>query len=312
MSVPVISIGNLTMGGSGKTPVVRHIAEALTLKNFRPAIVSRGYRGSSKSEINVVSDGQTVFMDATQAGDEPVLLAESLPGIPVVTGVLRSLPCRFAIDNFGCDLLILDDGFQHLRVIRDIDIVLFNAAAPLGNCHVFPGGDMREPLSALRRADAFLMTGICDNLKAQIEGFQRLLMEKHPHIPVFSSSIIPIGFRNQGREKPIPMLSVPSPVYGFCGIASPDRFKSTLEQTGIQLCGLLSFRDHQIYDQNLIDHICISASRMGARALVTTEKDIVKLRSLDVKLPLYSLEMKVKLDDVFSEFIFDRLSSLAT
>jgi len=155
LEAPVISIGNLTMGGTGKTPVVSHLATFLQGQGYRPAIISRGYGGEAGNRVNVVSDGKTIYLDAKQAGDEPRLLAETLPGIPVLTGIVRVLPCRHAIHAMGCNILLLDDGFQHLAVDRDINIVLFSAATLAGNSRVFPGGDLREPVSALRRADVF-------------------------------------------------------------------------------------------------------------------------------------------------------------
>ena len=145
MPVPVISVGNLLMGGTGKTPLVQYLAQLLQNEGWKPAIISRGYGGRAKDRVNVVSNGQQVLLDAVQAGDEPLLLAESLPGVPVLTGIVRHLPAREAI-AMGADVLVLDDGFQHLAVQRDVNLVLFNADRLAGNSRVFPGGELREPV----------------------------------------------------------------------------------------------------------------------------------------------------------------------
>ncbi len=308
MGVPVISVGNLTMGGSGKTPIVRFIADLLAKNQFRPAIISRGYGGKARDTINIVSDTKTIHLDAVSAGDEPFLLAESLPGIPVLTGVMRLLPCRFAVERLGCNILILDDGFQHLRVIRDIDLVLFNAAKPVGNNRIFPAGEMREPLSALSRAHAFLMTGMSEDLRCQVEEYFGMLQKKFPGTPRFFSSYVPLECRDTMDSAPIPIDRLQSSVYGFCGIAHPERFLETLTKCGLRIKGFTPLEDHQGYDQHLLDKLCRLAEGQGAEALITTEKDMVKLRPLSSRLPLYALIMSVEIDTSFSAFLLHRLA----
>ena len=159
-SVPVISIGNLVLGGTGKTPTVCYLAKFLVQQGYHPAIISRGYGGNAKLKVNVVSDGQTIFLSPDLAGDEPFMLAEALPGVPVLTGKRRIAPCLCAIKDYNADVLILDDGFQHLAVKRNVDIVLFDGTGLVGNTRIFPGGPLREGLSALNRCNALMITGI--------------------------------------------------------------------------------------------------------------------------------------------------------
>ena len=150
LSVPVISVGNLTMGGSGKTPMVQYLARLLQRHGFHPAVISRGYGGTANAKVNTVSDGSSVLLDAATAGDEPRFLAETLPGVPVLTGIVRRMPAQRAVE-MGADVLLLDDGFQHLQIVRDVNLVLFNTDRLAGNSRVFPGGDLREPVIALHQ-----------------------------------------------------------------------------------------------------------------------------------------------------------------
>jgi tetraacyldisaccharide 4'-kinase len=311
MDVPVVSVGNLTMGGTGKTPIVRFIARLLLTHGYKPAIISRGYGGKANEQVNVVSDGKTVFLDSKLAGDEPRLLADSLPDVPVLTGIVRSHPCRFAVQHFGADILILDDGFQHLSVIRDVDLVLFNATTLAGNNRVFPGGNLREPFSALSRAHAFILTGISDKLSPQIMQFNSFLQDNFPERPVFFSTYIPSECQEKDNAAPISLDELPTPLYGFCGIAQPSLFRSTLEDCGLRLNGFTALKDHQIYSPQLLQQMSDAAKLSGARALITTEKDLVKLRSFSSSLPLFSLSMRVEIQNPFSDYLLQRLFSCA-
>ena len=309
MDVPVVSVGNLTMGGTGKTPIVRYIARLLATKGYKPAIISRGYGGAAKDRVNVVSDGRAIFLNSKQAGDEPCLLAESLPGIPVLTGTVRSHPCRFAIQHLGSDILILDDGFQHLSVFRDVDLVLFNTSALAGNNRVFPGGNLREPFSALSRAHAFILTGIAEKAGPDTARFSRFLQVDFPDRPVFSSSYTPVECREANSPIPLALDTIPSPLYGFCGIAQPARFRQTLESRSLLLKGFTALKDHQVYSPQLLKKINDSALRAGAGALITTEKDMVKLRAFPSTLPLFSLVMGVDLQQGFSDYLLKKIAS---
>lgn len=305
VSIPVISVGNLVLGGSGKTPTVQHLARLLSANGYHPAIVSRGHGGKAGEAVNIVSDGKNIFLTALLAGDEPYMLAESLPGVPVLTGTRRILPCRQAIDQFSSDVIILDDGFQHLGVKRDVDIVLFDGTALAGNSRVFPGGPLREPISALHRCHAFLLTGQTEANQERTSKFSELLQQKFPDKPVFISNVN--TSRLQGPDGTIVKKHVTQKHFGFCGIANPSRFENSLTDLGIQLRAFQTFKDHVQYSQTMVANICQKAVESGATSLVTTEKDFVKLRSLTLQLPLYVLHIEHKVDELFDLFILDSL-----
>lgn len=308
MEVPVISIGNLTMGGTGKTPIVSSLAVFLQNQGYRPAIISRGYGGAAGNKVNVVSDGNEIYLDAKQAGDEPRLLAETLPEIPVLTGIVRALPCRHAIHTFGCDILLLDDGFQHLAVERDINLVLFSADALAGNSRVFPGGDLREPVSALQRADAFLLTGATATNKERADRFAALLHSRYPTKPVFFSGYTPDSAKNEQEKEVVPLASLPTPLFAFCGIARPESFRQSLTMQGISLSGFTSLKDHQPYSPRILHQIEREALATGAQGIITTAKDMVKLKHCPFDLPLFSLQMTTHLDDDLKSFLLERLN----
>ncbi len=308
LPVPVISIGNLVLGGTGKTPTVQHVARLLSRKGFRPAIVSRGYGGEAKEAVNIVSDGEKIFLCPELAGDEPYMLAKSLPQVPVLTGTRRIFPCKYAIDKLKRDIIILDDGFQHLTVKRDIDIVLFDSTILAGNSRVFPGGPLREPASALNRCHAFLLTGKSESNQERIIKFSSLLQQRFPDRPVFVSSIeshLLIGQNGAGAED-----TALKQFFGFCGIANPSRFEKSLVDLGLQVAGFQTLKDHAPYTKSLVSHICKKAMECGAESLVTTEKDFVKLQSFKFTLPLFVLKVEHKVELSFDQFILESLKNL--
>lgn len=310
MEVPVISIGNLTMGGTGKTPIVSYLATFLQNQGYKPAIISRGYGGAAGNKINVVSDGKELYLDAKEAGDEPRLMAETLPGIPVLTGIVRALPCQHAIHTLGCDILLLDDGFQHLAVERDINLVLFSADSLAGNSRVFPGGDLREPVSALQRADAFLLTGTNSANKERAERFATLLQNRFPHRPVFFSGYTAGDARNEKDNTTIPLASLPAPLFAFCGIARPEAFRQTLAAQSLALSGFTALKDHQNYTPRILQQLQKEAGDTGAQGIITTAKDMVKLKNCNFPLPFYSLQMQTHVDDGLRSFIMEKLELL--
>lgn len=308
LDVPVISVGNLTMGGTGKTPVVGLLASLLQEKGFKPGIISRGYGGAAGNKVNVVSNGKDILLDAKAAGDEPCFLANNLPGVPILTGIVRILPCRHAIQEFGCNVLILDDGFQHLSVQRDLDLVLFSAASLAGNSRVFPGGDLREPISALKRCHAFMITGSTEKLKERTLRFAKLLQERFPDKPVFLSSYEAVGARSLKENTLHDLSALPTPLYGFCGIAQPELFQKSLATQSISLSGFMPLKDHQPFTPALIKKIIQQAEQSGAKGFITTEKDLVKLQHNSFQLPCFGLKMAVQPDHSFEKFFDKKLS----
>ena len=287
VGVPVISVGNLTMGGTGKTPMVMMLARQLQEAGYNPGIISRGYGGEAKNDVNVVSDGQSVRLSAAEAGDEPCLLAAMLPGIPVLTGKKRILPCQAAVSNYGVDIILLDDGFQHLSVKRNVDIVLFNATVLAGNSRVFPAGDLREPVKALNRTDLFVLTGVNDENQERSEAFETLLQQRFPAIPVFSvKNNLPEILTIDNQAVPIEELANP---LSFCGIANPERFFSSLSALGIQPDAQVIFRDHVKYGDKELGRLKSEIASKDIDCIITTSKDLVKLRGVDLGVPLYYL-----------------------
>ena len=306
LPVPVISVGNLTMGGTGKTPLVMAVARILLAAGRRPAVVSRGYGGTARGPVNLVGDGRNLLMDASRAGDEPRLLAESLPGVVMATGVKRSLVARTVIEDFGVDAIILDDGFQHLGVRRDLDLVLFKGPEFLGNGRVFPGGDLREPFSALARAQVFVLTGNAGKATEREEEFRGWLKEKFPGRPIFSA-VYQAGALQPGNDMAPEPLATGAGLLAFCGLARPESFRRLLLEKGYNLTGFHAYPDHHPYKGSDMKDLGRELEKSGASALVTTAKDLVKLRSLDCPWPLYVLPLELKVPESFAELIRTRL-----
>jgi tetraacyldisaccharide 4'-kinase len=314
LEVPVISVGNLVLGGTGKTPLVHYIAKLLQQQNKKPAILSRGYKGAASGKINIVSDTTEILMNADHAGDEPRLLAEKLPGMPVITGKKRSITGRFAIDFYGVDCLILDDGFQHMSLKRDIDLVLFNAQKLLGNGRVLPGGDLREPLSALKRADAFIISGVDTPLDDKVAQFIEFLHDSFPDKPAFTGSYLPdetLSRTDSGKNDTLSLSeSRKIPVYGFCGIAQPASFQNILKKSNMNLTGFQSFEDHYHYSLDDIESLYGTGLSSGAQALITTEKDLVKIRDFSPRdFPLLTLSLRLEMDNDFDRFLLNNLEN---
>jgi tetraacyldisaccharide 4'-kinase len=307
--VPVISVGNLTMGGSGKTPIVISLAQFFLKKGYRPAVVSRGYGGKAKGKFNVVSDGKMLYLNSFEAGDEPRLIAEKASGVAVVTGKKRKYPCQYAVDELGCDLIILDDGFQHLSVQRDIDLVLFNAETNLKLMHVLPSGLLREPVSALNRASAFIVSGCNIKNPSEVPGVVPYLQGKQKNKPLYQLSYVPSHFVDQ-NGKIMELDAIQSPMFAFCGIAAPHRFFNTLKNLPAEIIDSIFFKDHQDYNQDILQDIVRRAKNKGSAILVTTEKDLIKLKALDSELPLYALCMEVERSPSFDTFIIDSIDNL--
>ncbi len=316
MEVPVISVGNLLMGGTGKTPLVQYLARLLQHAGWKPAIISRGYGGKAKDRVNIVSDGRQILLDAAQAGDEPRLLADSLPGVPVLTGIVRHLPAREAIVR-GADVLLLDDGFQHLALQRDVNLVLFNADRLAGNSRVFPGGELREPVSALNRATAFILTAVTAKNRARAELFAELLSRKFPQRPVYLASYSAkevLRLQPDGACETLTLDAARAELadcaFAFCGIAEPDSFFNTLAELPLELKGSCALPDHHVYKAKNLRHLCSQAQKSQARALITTEKDLIKIEPLaaHLSLPLYALRMQATLGGEFTAALLQAIS----
>jgi tetraacyldisaccharide 4'-kinase len=268
----VISIGNITVGGSGKTPMAIFTAEYLANRGLRTAIISRGYGGSFKGGGAIVSDGSSVLLGPKEAGDEPYLMAKKLKDVIVAIGTNRYKVGSDIINRFKTQFIILDDGFQHIRLKREMDILLIDSARGFGNKHLIPRGILREPLDGIGRADVLMMK---NNDKKDL-----CLGE---NIPTISFHYRPTRLESlDGESKMDISVLKGKKVLAMAGIANPEAFIKTLKDTGAKVISTLFYPDHHWYSLHDLEEIKEKIKRMqgGVELVVTTEKDMVRLRHL--------------------------------
>ena len=312
----VISVGNITVGGTGKTPMTIHVAGEIKRAGLKVVIVSRGYKGGAEKYGGVVSDGRILYMDAELAGDEPYMIACRLKGVPVVVGENRFAAGMLAIGKFQPDVIVLDDAFQHLKLKRDLDLVLLDHRRPFGNCHLLPRGVLREPVSALARSAACILTryraGADEAPMASAAGIQVLV----PGIPVFTSSHVPYWYAvPRGEHKSFEAVSdvfsadaceqiKHRKVFCFSGIARNADFRETVKDLGFKVTGFLEFSDHHPYTEKDLATILGCAGNTGADRLITTEKDHARIAAKK-PLPkeLIVVGVKVSFGDREQDFI---------
>jgi len=292
---PVVSVGNISVGGTGKTPFVQMITgmiEQLAAPGkVGIGIVSRGYRRRSRGQV-VVSDGRRILSDPVQCGDEPVMLAEACHRAVVIVDSDRVGGVETAI-RMKSDLILLDDGFQHRRLARDIDIVLLDARNPLGRGLLLPAGFLREPASSLRRADVIILSGVGEAGNEVAERCAK--MESLTGKPVIATRLEFDYWRRVGRGELLAADQIAGKkVVAFAGIAKPDRFFEAVEHLGGTIAARIALPDHCTYSKATIDHIARAFTRNRAEWLVTTPKDAVKLPSILSLLPLYRLDARMK------------------
>jgi len=309
LSCPVISIGNITVGGTGKTPCVIWIAQMLQEQGWKPAVLSRGYGSKNSLPVNIVSDGVKILHPGAIAGDEPLLIAQSLPGIPVITGPKRILTGKKAINNFGVNVLICDDAFQHRQIFRDINLVLLDSQAPLGNGHMLPRGSLREPITELRRADAFILTRTGEAAEAKTIAGK---LAEAGNIPVYSSTHKPVDAVKGDYSISLPLSELKGKkVCAFAGIAKPDSFKNAILAAGAQIMSFDIFPDHHRYNSKELENIRNNFLKSNADLLITTEKDGMRLQEFAYFLKdIYLLRIKLEIvpdEDSLKNFILERL-----
>jgi tetraacyldisaccharide 4'-kinase len=270
----VISVGNLTVGGTGKTPTVLLIARALAARQWRVAVLSRGYRGRYQDAVNLVSDGMHLLLGPSQAGDEAFLLAKSLPGVPVLVGRDRWLLGRYAVEKLRSQVLILDDGFQHLGLNRDVNLLLLDTEQPWGNGFLLPAGALREPKSQVGRATAFLLTRPGSGGLSLMEE----LVRTYPGRPVFAARHQPVSLSALDGESGWPPDYLKGRrVVAFCGLARPLSFLETLAGLGAEVVLFIQWPDHYQPQLKDVELIRAKARELGVSEAVTTSKDAVKL-----------------------------------
>lgn len=297
VGVPVISVGNITMGGTGKTPLVEWIAEKLAKDNRRVCILTRGYGRVHPQQRVIVSNGAEILSDAARAGDEALLLAERLKGrAAVISDADRVSAARWAIDNLRSDVFVLDDGFQNLGLARSLDIVTVDATNPWGNRHLLPAGILREPPGELARADCIVLTRVDES--DEIQELEREINKLSQGRPVFRSRMKIRCLRpviSTGESLSTENIKS-STVAAFCGIGNPPSFFAQLRRDGYQLGHTQVFRDHHVYAQTDIDRVVRESIATGAQTLLTTAKDEVKLRSLRFNLPCYAVDIGIEIE----------------
>ena len=318
---PVISVGNITAGGTGKTPLVEWVAKTLAHgegagSGKKVCILTRGYGRENPQQQVVVSDGKTILATPSEAGDEPYLLATNLLGsAAVISNADRASAGRYAIETFNTDCFVLDDGFQHLRLARDLNIVTIDATNPWGGGQLLPHGRLREPLSGLIRADCVVLTR-CDQAATLDDGKhldRKHLDGKHgkyltdgnalgdeKHLDALREQIRALI---RGRPlfessmRTVNALFATGPVAAFCAVGNPKSFFTQLRKHGYELVVEKTFPDHHSYTQKDVDSLIAAATRAGAKSLITTAKDAVKLRSLSFSLPWQVLQIEIEIQN---------------
>lgn len=316
----VISVGNLTCGGTGKTPVVEVFARSLAAHGRRVAVLSRGYRSASPPLLErlrsllfedyddapprVVSDGRRLLMDSAMAGDEPYMLASNLPNVRVVVDKDRVKAGRYAVQKLGADTLLLDDGFQYLRLKPRVNILLIDSTNPFHNHHPLPRGLLREPIQNLRRADYIFLTK-CEEGRSR-HHLRRFIRRRNPRAEIIECTHRPVHLEDVFSGERLPLADLKGArVAAISGIAVPESFERFLGRLGAVLVHAKRYADHHRYrQQEIIDFINESLSA-GAEMIVTTEKDAVRFPRLDRRdLPVFFL--RVEIDILSGQESFDQ------
>ena len=288
LPVPCISVGNLSVGGTGKTPLVAWLIEELTARGARPAVVSRGYGGSAGGPERVTSAGGCEA--ALRFGDAPALLAARYPEVPVVVGRDRHAAGLLAVNSGGATVVVADDAFQHRRLARDIDIAVIDASRGLGNGFQLPAGPLRESPASLARAGFVVLNRV--GAAPDLDELRRMVAQLAPRTPVAEADLVFDGWRDAISGAPVE-LPAGAVVYAFSGIANPGSFHRTLEQRGMRIGGQEVFRDHHAFGASDIALLQRAAAASGAAAAVTTAKDAVRIAGWSGAVPLYRAEVKL-------------------
>ena len=302
---PVVSVGNVAAGGTGKTPFVRWLAGELLRRGQRPSILTRGYGRTTRRTV-VVSDGRGALAAVAESGDEPSLLARALPSVPIVAAARRAVAAARAESlEARVDLHLLDDGFSHVGLARDVDVVLLDATDPDAGGALLPAGLLREPLASLARADLLVVTKT-----EQADAGRALEIARRfaPGVPVYRARTEVLGILDGGGSAVDPADLPAGTTLAVAGIARPDAFRATLDGMGLSPAALLAFRDHEPYGPLVLGQIEKALEESGATAVVTTEKDAVKLEGR-LAAPLFRVAVEARV--VEPGFVTELLSLVA-
>jgi len=292
---PVVSVGNLTVGGTGKTPMVIALAGFFMEQGYHVGIVSRGFRRKSRG-VRLVSDGKTLFANAQESGDEPYLMAEQLRRAVVIVGEDRVSAARMAVDRFGCNLILADDAFQHRRLHRDADVVLWAADQNPKGQFILPSGRLREPLNAIRRADFLLFTRAA-TLPVYHRCFEQYGHIRHQaSVPMYLQAIWDIRNNEVIRE----LTFKNQRILAFCGLGCPEQFFEAIKRLEPEIIDTITFPDHHAYSSRDVKRILRGQQKKNDQYLVTTRKDWIKLKTIwPSERPLYVVEMELRPDPIF-------------
>jgi len=306
LPVFVISVGNITAGGTGKTPLVIYLAELIQKLGYKPAIIIRGYKGGYEKKGGIVSDGKKICANTEDAGYEPFMIAKKLKNVPVIVGKNRYKSGIIAINKFGTDIIILDDGFQHQKLFRNINLLLLDYKKPFGNKKLLPSGTLREPVSAVKRADVIILT--------RAENFGSENIKKLTTAPVFKSVHIPFIIKNNKKILKDKRLLKNKKAVIFSGIARNKEFYNTVNKLGCFIKSFIRFEDHHKYIKEDFEKINMAAKNLNTDIIITTEKDYVKIPS-DIKffceIIIIGINIKFADDSLqnFDKFIEDKLKN---
>ena len=303
LGIQVISIGNVTAGGTGKTPVTEIFARTLAAEGGKVAILSRGYRRKEApwwqrlftdviSPPLVVSDGKHVLLDSATGGDEPYMLASNLPGVAVVVDRDRVKAGRYAIKRLGCDTIILDDGFQYQKLKHSIEVVLVDSTNPFGNGNMLPRGILREPVRHLKRADIIFLTKCRGDVSAVVQEIRKY----NKTAEIVECTHAPKSLKDVWSREEFPLTWLEGKTTcTLSGIASPKGFENSLRHLGAKVVWCERYADHHSYDSSEILYALNRTADMGADALVTTEKDAVRFPRLETS-PVRCLYLRIAIE----------------
>jgi tetraacyldisaccharide 4'-kinase len=294
LEAPVISVGNITAGGTGKTPLVEYLARTLAATGRRVCILSRGYGRQNARARVVVSDGDRILANEIEAGDEPLELAQKLQGVAaVISDADRYAAGQWAISELGAEVFVLDDGFQHLQLARNLNLVTVDATAPWGQGQLLP---LRERRSGLTRADCILITRA--DQAENLETLKSEIARASDNRPLLPTRMKVRRLRKLDELSSVgEQAEIVSPVAVFCAIGNHQAFTRQIADLGYEVVAATPFRDHHRYIQRDITEVIGKAKAAGARSLVTTAKDAVKLRDFNFELPCYVCEIEISIDD---------------
>ena len=297
LRAPVISVGNLTMGGTGKTPTTIALGKRLLEAGHRVAVLSRGYKGKHNGGPLLVSDGQRIHATATEAGDEALVIARNLPRALVAVAAKRAQAGAWLEKNYDVDVYLLDDGFQHLQLHRDLNLLLVDVTNPFGG-GLPPQGRLREPVDAIRRADAVILSRT--EAGQRYEELIDLVHRYKPGIPCFFARQRLVGLSKVGEDSELPAETLRGlDAIAFAGIANSAQFLTTLKHAGIRIAQFVSFPDHHYYSAEDCQRLVRESEKLQLRSLITTEKDAVKLSSAKfAPLDVFTTKLAFEFDDI--------------